>query len=321
MSHFSVLIPADDVNDLEDKMLPYMENCVSQPPYDYMSFFDKEDELQEKAKEIITEESYTGRQYPESVGQTLLEYYGQGDFDKFCNEWAGLNRDPLKGRIGYWQNENAKYDWWEIGGRWSGYLRMKRKPSPASIADGTVGFGEPGVVGKPQRDPLCCDWAPVSWIDWEGMRGKDFTKALESFRAVKACQVEAEAMDVQAHLGEFRADFLSLLERDKNWEGTLHEYTKQRLLGRVLQRENIFLWGDDSLLALSEKEFILKQKARALTFAFVTSDGEWVERAQMGYWALTTNPNEGYDAAFWSFVGELEKSSPNQRVYLVDAHI
>lgn len=318
MSHFSVLVPADDVNDLEDRLLPFMENCCGTPPYDYMTFFDEEDKLQEQAKEIITADSHTGEKHPESVGKTRLEFYGDGDFDKFCEEWAGLSRDPLEGRIGAWQNPNAKWDWYSVGGRWTGYLQLKQ---PSTAGAHIVGYGRRGVIGKPQRGPLCCDWAPVSWIDWKGMRDKDFEEALERFRTIKKCQVEAEGMDVEAHLDEFRADFLELLEREKDWHGSLHEYTKQRLLGKVLRREEIWLWGEDDLLALSEEEFILRQKAKALTFAFVDMEGRWVQRGQMGWWALVTDENEGYDAAFWMFVKRLGESNPNQRCYLVDCHI
>jgi len=321
MSHFTVLVPADDVNDLEDRLLPFMENCCGTPPYDYMTFFDEEDRLQDKGKEIIVADSYAGEKNPESVGKTHLQFFGQGDFDKFCEEWAGLSRDPLEGRIGYWQNEDAKWDWYSVGGRWTGYLQLKQQVTPADVARDIVGYGRPGVFGKPQRGPLCCDWAPVSWIDWKGMRDKDFEEALEHFRTFKKCQAEAEAMDVQAHLDEFRVDFLKLLEEREDWQGTLHEYTEQRLLGDILRREKIFLWGQDDLLALSEEEFILKQKAKALTFAFVDMEGRWVQRGQMGWWALVSDKNEGYDATFWLFVKRLEESSPNQRCYLVDCHI
>lgn len=320
MSHFSVLVPANDEQHLEDLLAPFMENCCSQPSYDYMTFYDEEDKLQEKAKEVVTADSYTGQQCAGAVGKTMLEYYGEGDFDKFCDEWTGLSRDPLEGRIGYWQNPDAKWDWYSIGGRWSGYMQLK-EPVIWDAPGGIVGCGRPGVFGKPLRGLLCCDWAPVSWIDWKGMRDKDFEEALEHFRTFKKCQAEAEAMDVEAHLDEFRADFLELLEREKDWEGTLHEYVKGRLLGKALQRENIWTWGQDDLSELSEEEFILKQKAKALTFAFVDTEGHWVQRGQMGWWALVSDKNEDYDAAFWLFVKRLKESSPNQRCYLVDCHI
>lgn len=35
--------------------------------------------------------------------------------------------DPVTGKRGYWYNPEARWDWWEIGGRWSGFLRLKEQ--------------------------------------------------------------------------------------------------------------------------------------------------------------------------------------------------
>lgn len=35
--------------------------------------------------------------------------------------------DPVMGKRGYWQNPNAKWDWYQIGGRWSGYFEHNGK--------------------------------------------------------------------------------------------------------------------------------------------------------------------------------------------------
>lgn len=33
--------------------------------------------------------------------------------------------DKTVGAKGYWRNPNARWDWWEIGGRWRGLLRLR----------------------------------------------------------------------------------------------------------------------------------------------------------------------------------------------------
>lgn len=33
--------------------------------------------------------------------------------------------EPSKGKRGYWHNPNARWDWWEIGGHWPGFLKLK----------------------------------------------------------------------------------------------------------------------------------------------------------------------------------------------------
>lgn len=33
--------------------------------------------------------------------------------------------DKIMGKKGFWHNPNAKWDWYQIGGRWSGFLKLK----------------------------------------------------------------------------------------------------------------------------------------------------------------------------------------------------
>lgn len=324
MSHFSVLVPADDEQHLAEVLEPYMENCNSTPPLQFMEFYDKEDELREKAKEVITADSYTGERNPEATGQTMLQFYGKGDFEVFADKWAGLDKDPLMGRYGYWQNPDARWDWFSIGGRWTGYLRLRRPATVKELAEGLVGFGHPGILTLPCSDPFHCDWAPVSWIDWEGIRSGNFEESLKTFRTVKKCQAEVKGVDVEPFFDEFWNAFLKWLEEHDDEESSIEEYARNRLLHEALGREKIFFWNENDcelFLDLSEEEFIAKQKAQALTFAFVDLEGNWVERGKMGYWAIVSDPNEGYDEAFWKFARDLREENPSQRVYMVDCHI
>lgn len=43
-------------------------------------------------------------------------------FEKYM-ESEGYSKDNELGLYGYWFNPNGKYDWWEVGGRWSGMLK------------------------------------------------------------------------------------------------------------------------------------------------------------------------------------------------------
>ena len=88
MSHFSTLVLSRPDQSVEDLLLPYMENCCSEPPIEYMEFFDDEE----------------------------------------CDV------DEVMGRRGYWQNPDARWDWYVVGGRFSGMLR-----SDAPLIDGAAG--------------------------------------------------------------------------------------------------------------------------------------------------------------------------------------
>lgn len=48
-------------------------------------------------------------------GRKYMEFYEDDDCDV----------DPYTGKRGYWQNPNARWDWFEVGGRFSNLLRCK----------------------------------------------------------------------------------------------------------------------------------------------------------------------------------------------------
>ena len=65
-----------------------------------------------------------------SVDELLAPYQenNMGDADKKYLEFFETGDeedelDPETGKYGYWENPNAKWDWWVIGGRWRGQVR------------------------------------------------------------------------------------------------------------------------------------------------------------------------------------------------------
>jgi hypothetical protein len=47
-------------------------------------------------------------------------------FEEYMDDYCG--REPNEeGRYGYWENPNAKWDWWKVGGRWNGFFKLKKK--------------------------------------------------------------------------------------------------------------------------------------------------------------------------------------------------
>ncbi len=46
------------------------------------------------------------------------------DFETFVQQYHGLEKNE-QGRYGYMYNPNAKWDWYELGGRWAGAVPLK----------------------------------------------------------------------------------------------------------------------------------------------------------------------------------------------------
>ena len=135
-------------------LAPYMENCCAEPEKRFMEFYDIEDRLRgryetEMEERVVMpdgsllspcdEQFYVRSERCLERGMTVYfreappkyleirkvpikEVYDT--FEEFADAVCG-ERDPLYNRYGYWQNPNAKWDWYLIGGRWSAFFKLK----------------------------------------------------------------------------------------------------------------------------------------------------------------------------------------------------
>lgn len=91
-------------------------------------------------------------------------------FDEFCKKWEGYSeRDKKTGRYGYWHNPNSKWDYYQIGGRWAGYFKLKNG------AGGMVGTKSWCNKGK-EIPSGRVDQAKKGDIDFDCMRAENFEK-------------------------------------------------------------------------------------------------------------------------------------------------
>ena len=154
MSHFTVAVIAKDSQELEARLQPYHEyECTG---------------IEDKYVQWIPEP------FLKSLKNYWKYYIRKRDFrgfSKFMKDWNGADRRGL------WfyrlTNPNAKWDWWIVGGRWTGSLIAK---------DGIEGIrGKPGLMTAPAErnrfDSMLVkdidfgamgDWKPYAVIDKAG---------------------------------------------------------------------------------------------------------------------------------------------------------
>ena len=118
MSHFNVMVMTNDDNlDLNELLEPYDESLTRAP-------------------------------WIEFTRQEAIDY-ARENFVKFADKpdkecWAFRADDAITDKAGNLystSNPDAKWDWWEVGGRWKGMLRLKdgTRASSAKIKD--IDFG------------------------------------------------------------------------------------------------------------------------------------------------------------------------------------
>lgn len=182
MSHFSVLVTRTNHTDVETQLAPFDEN-LDVPEY---VKYTREQLIANERKEF---EEYRDSTYakflrdPEAYKVAhannirhlhYVEYefpnrFQWGDDEFYQNAIRGYEPEDLTPLGGVYSKRNPKsqWDWWEVGGRWTGYLKLNVGASGQ--------LGEPGVFNnKPIHD---ADVALVKDVDWDSMKASAQEKA------------------------------------------------------------------------------------------------------------------------------------------------
>lgn len=149
MSHFTVLVVGKDP---ESQLIPYNEDTNGLNPK-YVEFEDIEKKYLKSYKTESVEKvkmpdgrllntwdeefrvpgtfgtgggSHKVPDHLKTVKVKFTKLYPT--FEDYMKDWCGYKeRDPKKKRFGYWTNPNAKWDWYTLGGRWTGFFKLKNQ--------------------------------------------------------------------------------------------------------------------------------------------------------------------------------------------------
>lgn len=246
-------------------------------------------------------------------------------FADFVSEWHGLGivpfgQEPNKEgdhKYGYIlvdeagnvikavdrTNPNKKWDWWTVGGRWSGFLKLK--------SGATGERGRPGLMGSCADDgPGRADVARKGDIDFNGMRDAAGTKAAERWDKASAARGDAtwqpwEHVRDVLHAGDIKA------ARD-----AYHAQPAKEAVSKALDNP----WdGVDEYLVPRDQYVQQARDAATVTYAFV-KDGQWFGKGDMGWFGVSSgegDPNE-WNRKFNEMLDELPDDTV---ITVIDCHI
>ncbi len=340
MSHFTVLVAAHGEVDLYNKLIPYYEyGCSKENDRElerrgYLRFCDVEQEYRDSyASETVEmvempdgrrlftwddefkrgdflNTSHQAPEHLERVNVPFNELYAT--FEVFIKEWAGYEKNA-EGSYGYFYNPDKKWDWYSIGGRWSGLLMLK---DSATVLTKDVGRGDAGTFGRMNYDWDRADYALVGDVDWDGIRQEQFDNEMENYRIYQEAAAKAEQQEPSPETVR------KARERSASLGGkwSVEELTRIFQISDILREEYDKFFFSSEKFDVPEQEFVAEFEYSALTYAFVNLKGEWYQRGEMGWWGMDDEEqgDRDYDALFWRFV---ESLPDNQRVYVVDCHI
>ena len=300
MSHFTVMVIGPDH---EAQLAPYHEFECTGVADQYVVDVDITDEFRDVM--VNAEEDAEEGQSPLDYA---LGYYGfedrvvedESEVDREEHHKFGFAvvRDGELIQAVSRTNPNKQWDWYVVGGRWTGMLKLK---------PGATGMqGRPGLMTEAAQEGRA-DQARAGDIDWAGMRDEAGAKAGAYWDQVREVAPNGwESWDsVVARFPEDTA-------------GARDFYNGQ--VGRQALRENReLMWCMDSVL-VSREEYVQEARdAAGMTYAFV-KDSVWMERGSMGWWGISTDdmPKSEWYARMSAMIDGLDDDT---LITIVDCHI
>lgn len=137
-------------------------------PEEYLEFYDVEDEYRESYEAGFMDCQHEKKRHPGRHRRPIRGIFPT--FDAYMEEVYGA-RDPKAGRYGDWWNPNARWDWYVIGGRWTGYFILK---------PGRAGVGEPGAADDIAQAGRA-DRARKGDIDFAAMARSNYADRMKSW--------------------------------------------------------------------------------------------------------------------------------------------
>ena len=215
-------------------------------------------------------------------------------FSTFAEELCGLARGEEPGTYGFYRNPNAKWDWFQIGGRWPD--RFLVKADCPMVHTGEVSLLMQDYQGRKAPEGYC--WvagARKKDIAWDVMREQRARAETEYFHKLESWYQNGQIPDD-------RRGFLSITDEGiRSWNALA--YAKGETLEEHLHREGL---SQSYCYPIS-------------TFACMGDEG-WLESGEMGWFGISDNNKD--DLSWNQMVEQFVAALPEDAMLLsVDCHI
>lgn len=220
--------------------------------------------------------------------------------------------------------ENAKWDWWMMGGRWGGYFTLKP--------------GKHGRLGQPStfdriegdsRDHSKVDQARKGDIDFEAMRQEKADKAAARFDQVARLfggTIPALDYTWDEVLNGERFKVLTIDEKRVLYHNQPAMKTIERVSrdGTDLSEDDkkFLIWLADEIetYQCSREDYLARASAGAVIPFALVKDSIWYEKGEMGWWGMVSNEKKPDEWAA-QFRALFDSLPDDALLTMVDCHI
>lgn len=180
-------------------------------------------------------------------------------------------------------NPNRKWDWYELGGRWTGFFRLK---------EGIAGaHGRPSLFTSPAKEGYA-DAALKNDIDFDLMRSEAEAGAAQKFDAIRLIIEPHLPVMSWPNIREKYCPKHGEAELPGGIEAAREAYHAQPAV-KALHEVEKFRFEDAEDYVGDREKFIHRAGTEAYITHAVIKDGQWYERGEMGWWGVVLNEKDG----------------------------
>lgn len=312
MSHFTVMVKMSEqeVQDkgfeqaVCDKLAKYDENKAVEP-YKIHIKQSEVDQVMSTYKDELNEGPITD----EVIFECLSEYY------------LGIKGKAGKDEKGYYYlstyNPDSKWDWYQLGGRWSGMLKIKEGVNPEEVFVGSPGLMGSSYSTESNRVDACkVKYLDIEAIEQEGRKQADsFWDGFDAYRLEKDEEVK-EIDTFSLRLSALDLGLIQVKSKDQVTDDDRKNF--------IIREFGNDADGVDLISKVDYKEFMETwwfKFTPLVTYAIVDNDG-WHAPGEMGWFGCSSDTADDKKEFIQNFKElAIEKADPDTWLAIMDCHI
>jgi hypothetical protein len=245
------------------------------------------------------------------TGRPVVDVKQEFDKDSDEYQWGWIKVDG-KGEVVEIidrTNPNAKWDWYQVGGRWTGFFPIREGTKVKAV-------GEPGLFTR-KAEKGYADQVQLKDVDFDRAYAEAEKEANETFDKWEAFIAKHGKMKPWS---EFRTRLDD--EKDYDIDQARKDYREQPATKAQNADEYWRQWwscpADE--IGYDREAYVKKVRNNTLVPHAVIKDGKWYEQGSMGWWGCVSNEK---DPETWAHQYQqlMEELDPETMVTLVDCHI
>ena len=305
MSHFTVFVIGEDP---ESQLAPYEEELEVEfhsVEEEYLKEYNTDSATITLNTHDNTWQFEHGDDLDYGITLTFTQIYSS--FEEFMRGWHGYKaRDEKHGVYGYYTNPNAKWDWYQLGGRWTGFFLGKPE------------LQYPAASGKAG---LMTEDAPGGYYD--SIRKGDID--LEKMYEIAVSEADAEYTEFEnrtSGIEPLRETWAEIRDRFPDIDSArkfynTHPWIKAATNGHFFNAEPFTYFEVDTG---GREVFIERKRKKCISTFAVLHNGVWYERGEMGWFGMVSDEKD-HDTWLDEFYNVFNSLPDDTLISAYDCHI